>query len=114
MHANEEVQEREDGDHIPPARLVTPGKYKLGAPSQSLLHSIIYSGLAWFALGLAQVISGLGCLVTPFVGLYGVFWGIVLEDIELILYSLLGTPVAFVFQFATFVLFARVAELERR
>jgi hypothetical protein len=114
MNANEEVREPEDADHASPARLVTPRKYTLGDSSRDVLHSVIYSALAWFALGVAKVVSGIGCIVIPFVGLYWLLWAIILQDLLLILCSALGTPVAFVLQFATFVLFARVAELERR
>ena len=88
--------------------------YKRGSSSQEFPYSVSHSGLAWFALGAAQLISGLGCLAIPLVGLYGVVSGIALNDIVRVLWSLLGTPVAFMLEFAAFVVFARVAELERR
>ena len=114
MNANEETRRAENDSHVSPARAVTPKAYRLGASSQDFLHSVSYSGLAWFALGVAQLVSGLGCLAIPLAALYGVFSGIVLDDIALILYSVIGTPVAFVLQFAIFVVFTRVAELKRR
>ena len=113
MNANEEVHEAGNDKHVPPARTAIPKAYKLDSSSGDFLHSITYSSLAWFTLGIAQIISGIGCLAILLFGAYEIFLGMVNTDIVLILSSAIGTPVAFVLQFAVFLVFARVAELER-
>ena len=113
MNENAEVHGAENDNHVPPERPVMPKADRPGASSEGCLHYIVYSDLAWFALVVAQLISGVGCLAVVLFGIYELFRGLLLADIVLIISSAVGTPVAFVLQLAVFVAFARVAELER-
>jgi type IV secretory pathway TrbL component len=106
MNENEEPREVQKDKILQPAEPVIPKAYRLGSASKDFLHSISHSGLAWLSLLVARLVSAVGCLAILVFGAYEFLVGVVMEDTVLILCSLIGTPVAFVF--------VRVAELESR
>ena len=75
---------------------------------------LAYGRLATVALAAAKIISAIGCFLILGSGLYHALVGYFRGEIVIVLFSLVGAVVAFLFQFAMFVVFARVADFERR
>ena len=73
---------------------------------------LAWSGLARFSLAFAQLVSALGCAAVLIFGVYGIYFGSITNAPAIVWCSLIGTPVAFILQFATFVVFVRVAGLK--
>ena len=91
----------------------TPKGYRLAGGGDSSLDFIatLASGRwATVALIVAEIFSALGCLALILFGLLGVFVGFAQGNIVVSLWSLLGTPVALILQFAMLVVFARAVE----
>lgn len=81
-------------------------------PFLDFISALASGRLAAVSLAIAEILSALDCLAIVLLGLFGFIVGCVRGDIVLILSSLIGTPVAFMLQFAVLVVFARVADLE--
>ena len=96
------------------AKSTLPKQYKLRASLPSdfgpYLRNLTHCRLAAMALLVAELITLIGCVLIPCVGLYVLGSGLVAGDVATILYAAIVTPVAFMLEFAMFVIFARVAE----
>ena len=106
MNENEEVHE---ADEDRPEPLVTPTTYALRSPGRDLLLDF-FSNLARFSLVFAQVVSVLSCIAILVFGIFQLCVGIEEGHEILILSALVGTPVAFLYQFAMLVVFSRATK----
>ena len=109
MNENEEVPETNEDKSVKPAKPVIPKGYKLGPRAR---EGWTYGRLATVSLVVAKVSSFLGCLAILLIGFCEFCVGYASGDIMLVLLSLVGTPMAFMLQFAMLVVFLRVADLK--
>ena len=110
----EKADEPEQHKPVQPASVVEPKGYRLSASSSDFWHSVYFSPLAWFSLIVGQIVSAIGCLVTIGYGFYLTVACAVVGVTEPLLLAIVLMPVAFLLQFASFVVFGRVSELESR
>jgi len=108
MNENDGVHE---ADKDRPEQLVIPKAYGLGRPRRDLLLDF-FSNLARFSLVFAQVVSVLSCIAILVLGIFQLCVGIEKEHGVLILSALVGTPVAFLYQFALLVVFVRATKVK--
>ena len=113
MNENEEARMRGEAD------ATTPKGYGF-SPARNereewdILLSLAYSGFASFSLWLALIISAIGCVAILVFGLYECYLaGAAIDRVRMWCW-LVGTPVAFVLQFAVFVVFARAVKTKAR
>ncbi|MHC4176541.1 MAG: hypothetical protein ACYSWU_03490 [Planctomycetota bacterium] len=108
MNETEQVPEAEEDKGAFRATFAVPQRYK--RPASWATH-LARSKFATLMLLLAEVITGTVCIGILSFGVVILCNGLIAGDTVKTLCALFGTPVAFTLQFATFVVFARVAEL---
>lgn len=107
MNENRDVHEDKKGS---PERPAVPRTYRLGdRGANPFLDFFMF--LAQFSLVFAQVISVFSCVAILVFGGYQLCMGTLRHHGMLIL---IGTPVAFLYQFAMLVVFIRVAKANPR